>query len=183
MPVFAGLLSSWDTGGVEDFTSFCEGATKFDGDVSGWDMKNARSLVSMFKGAVAFNRDLNQWEVDNVLDMTNTFSGASSFNQLLCWELNDEVLLSGIFDESQACFDPACARESLVEQYSCEDTGHGSSDSNNSTQSDQGVDNGMVTVSLSDEESSGPNSAKISPCTAWSSSLLMLTASWLLALL
>lgn len=179
---FFGLISSWNTGKVEDFTSFCEGATKFDGDLSGWDMKNVKSIKAMFRGAAVFNRNINQWEVEHVWDMTDAFAGANSLDQSLCWELDDRVQLSGIFDGSQACFDPDCVQATLRDMYICEGAG-GSGVSSNATESNSAGDNGGGADSTSNEANSGSIIAIFSQRRLYSSLILILTTSWIIELL
>jgi len=150
---FLGFLSTWDVSRVSDFTSLFEGATRFDGNVAPWNMTGAKTIKAMFKDASTFNRNLNPWAVDGILDMTDAFSGARSFNQSLCWKLNERVLLSGIFSNSQACFVDACVPETLLDSYEC--GGEQSVDQNTVDSEGNGgnSDNSTVNVAVGIESS------------------------------
>lgn len=116
---FFGLISSWNTGKVKDFSYQFDGASKFDGAIAGWDLSSAKDMTGMFRDASSFNRDLSSWKVEGVLDMPELFLNAANLEQSLCWNLDSRVDATDMFVGSQACFDPNCVDEDMLNAVGC----------------------------------------------------------------
>lgn len=69
-------------------------------NISLWNTSNIVNMNQMFFSS-RFNDNISSWNVSAVTDMTSMFSGDIGFNQDLGnWQLNPNVILTGIFDNS-----------------------------------------------------------------------------------
>ena len=99
---------------------FANRAENFNDDISNWTVSNVQDFSSMFWEATAFNQDLNNWDISSAENMQCMFCGASSFSQTLCWNVSASAVLgNGVFDDSNACFDPNCVQQKIIERAGC----------------------------------------------------------------
>jgi surface protein len=110
-----GLINSWDTSLITDMAFLFAGRSSFNDNISNWKTDAVTEMQFMFTRASSFNQDLSSWNVEAVTTMERMFNAATSFDQVLCWTLNEEVDLTGIFADSGdgspgsgGSFDPSC---------------------------------------------------------------------------
>ena len=93
------------------------GASTFDADISSWVVSSVTDMRGMFRGAAMFNKDLSSWNVASATSMRGMFSGASAFSQVLCWNLNANVDVSGMFDDGSAAYVKGDCQPCLTGEY------------------------------------------------------------------
>lgn len=95
---FAGSISGWDVGKVENFAEMFKSNNGYSENLSSWDTSSATAMYSMFY-ASDFNGSVTGWDVSGVTSFASMFA-IVDFNQpLSSWVLNttSAVSLSNMF--------------------------------------------------------------------------------------
>lgn len=131
-------LSTWNTFAVEDMDELFLGSS-FDADLSSWetnaltsmrlmfaqdkvfnspifqDTSNVLRMAGAFFNAISFNQSLSAWDVSQTTGMDSLFFAARSYQEVLCWDLNNSVVVDDMFCGSGASFNESCVRfEGLI---------------------------------------------------------------------
>jgi surface protein len=70
---FAGDISAWQVGRVEDFSFFADFASSFASDLSLWNVTSAQDMSWMFRASKSFNSNIANWDVSRVTDFSSMY--------------------------------------------------------------------------------------------------------------